>query len=451
MTYTPQGCSGIDTVTANMTVGEATLTATVALTVEVDQVLAVEFVSVSTDKLSLRGIGGSETAQVTFKLVGAQSAPIIGETVNFSLSTQEGGVSLAGGTTTGVTDSAGLVTTVVQSGTTATTVKVFATHASTLIQGSSTDIVISTGVAVDDFFSISLSSRQPANAYNTDGIEVKINVIASDQFGNSPPNGTQVRFVSAEAGKVDPACSLTDGRCSVTWLSSSPRPSDNRVQVLAYMRGAESFTDVNGNSVYDAAEIGLHTDLGEPYADENENNQYDLGEFFVDIDQDGVFDAMGDGEWNGPCMSGVNSAAICSAKDSTFISRDIRLFMPRNEMSVVSYGSFPAHGGTVSAVGGLTLTGLILDDGNGNPWPTGTTYAWKIDVSDTKTLRMESTSGSVKTIFPEDSVAMPPFSVRFTDNSAFTVPARAEVTLTVTFPDATKYEYFFFVDYNKES
>jgi hypothetical protein len=462
--YTPLGCSGTDIVTATTTVGSTVLTATVSLTIEADQVLAVEFVSISQKQISLRGIGGQETSQVTFKLVGAQSAPIVGENVTFNLSTSEGGITLAPGTQTAVTDNAGMVTTVVQSGTTATTLKVIAVHDATNIQGSSSDIVISTGVAIDKNFSLSVSDWQPAGAFSVDGVSVTISVIASDQFGNSPPDGTQVRFVSPEAGKVGSACELIDGRCSVTWLSSATRPTDMRVQILAYMRGAETFTDKNGNSVYDdPSEFNLSTnDISEPFADHNENGIHDLGEFYVDSNQNGVFDSNGDSEWNGPCLSGVNPAAICSATDNVFVFRDLRIFMPKNAVNITSSGNFTSP---IDVGAGVTMTGLSFDDDNGNPFPTGTKWEWKLSETNTQTLRMVSptwipaadshilsgTTGTVKSNEYARNIRQVEFGIGLVGNASYTEDAVGELTLTITLPDSTKYELYYVVNYKKKA
>ncbi|AFU98376.1 hypothetical protein [Simiduia agarivorans] len=443
--YTPQGCVGTDTINATLVTETQSLSAEVTITVEQDQVLAVEFVSISKNQLSLRGIGGQETAEVVFKLVGAQSAPIIGEDVTFSLSTTEGGISLAPGTSTGVTDSEGKVTTVVQSGTTATTLKVYAVHDASQIQGSSSDIVISTGVAVDNRFSISYDT-QPANAYNTDGIAVSINVIAADQFGNSPPDGTQVRFVSPEAGKVDDACSLIDGRCSVQWLSASPRPADMRVGLLAYMRGAESFTDVNGNAVYDGADT-FTEDRAEPYVDANENGMYDLGEFYVDTNQDGDRD-LGNNKWDGPCMQGVNAAAICDGESSIFIARQLRIVMSRNDACVVAITGFPAPkpaGGSIdlTVAADAAASGVItLDDCNGNPWPKGTTFKWEVNEADTNILALYGLKAGTISNANLDNGGHD-FALQLAGNASpsYTSSKQGTLKLTVSFPNSTNLEF----------
>ena len=269
--YTALGCSGDDVITARAIVDSVELVATVTLSIADDQVLAVEYVSSTSTQLSLKGIGGQETAVLTFRLVGASGAPIIGEDVAFALSSSAGGATLAAGRETDETDINGEVTTVLQSGTTAATVSVVATHVVVAtgieISGQSPDIVISTGIPVDDRFSISYGPQNPAGAFDTDGIEVDINIIASDQFGNDALDGTQIRFVSPESGNVDSACTLVDGRCSVKWISAGNR-GDLRATVLAFTDGAEAFSDLNGNSVYESSTDTFdlaNDDLGEAF------------------------------------------------------------------------------------------------------------------------------------------------------------------------------------------
>jgi len=66
----------------------------------------------------------------------------------------------------------------------------------------------------------------------------------------------------------------------VAFISQNPRPANGRITVLAYAEGLKQFIDVNGNNAYDVGIDGL-LDLGDAYRDDNENGQYDLGEFVI--------------------------------------------------------------------------------------------------------------------------------------------------------------------------
>jgi len=318
--YTSAGCQGSDVITATAVAENTVLNAVVTLDVESDTVLSIQFVSIDTPTLSLRGAGGVETTNVTFKIIGALGAPVVNESVSFSLQSVPGGVSIAEGKETGLTNADGEVSTTVQSGTVSTTFSVTATHDASGNSSSSQGITIFSGAPVDSKFSMSLSTYKPENAYDTDGIEVSVNIIASDYFGNAVPDGTQVSFASPEFGDIDSQCTLSDGECSVIWKSAGERPDNLRASIIAYTTGAEDYTDFNGNNVYDAEDIfdiDLD-DLGEAYLDENENNTYDSGELFVDSNENKSRD-VGNTFWDGPCLSSVDESADCSGNTSVNI------------------------------------------------------------------------------------------------------------------------------------
>jgi hypothetical protein len=383
--YTNSGCDGPDTVTATLTAGTTTDTATVAMTMVGPQVLTVSFVSSTHDQLSLAGIGGNESTELTFKVAGPQGVPIIGKQVNFSINTTVGGASILAGRESGITDQDGLARTVLNSGTVAGPVSVRAVHAESGKQGSSADIIISTGVPVSDRFSLTYGPFNPVGAYNTDGVQVGVNIIASDVFGNNPTDGTRVSFVAPESGNIQNSCTLVDGACSVTWRSTSPRPANMRVEIIAYTDGAENFVDRNGNSLYDSAD-GAVTDLGEPFADENENGAYDQGEFFFDTNRNGVRNG-GNGLWDGPCLDKVNAAAVCTGESTIAIYKTVRIVMPTDSVRILQQGNFPAVGTTISVANGASISfgGMILADSNtnadplgSNPPPIGTTITFAI-------------------------------------------------------------------------
>ncbi|MGV3591708.1 MAG: hypothetical protein ACO1PZ_08445 [Gammaproteobacteria bacterium] len=384
--YTNNGCDGADTVTA--TLGANNDTATVAMTMVGPQVLTVSFVSSTHDQLTLAGIGGNESTELTFKVAGPQGVPIIGKQVGFSINTAVGGASILTGRETGITDQDGFVRTVLNSGTVAGPVSVLATHLESGKQGSSSDIIVSTGVPVANRFSMSYQPFNPVGAWNTDGITVSITIIASDVFGNNPTDGTRVSFVAPESGNVQNSCQLVDGTCTVVWRSTAPRPADMRVEVIAYTDGAENFVDQNGNSLYDSAD-GPVADMGEPYADENEDDGYDLGEFFFDTNRNGVRDT-GNGQWDGPCLQNVNPAAVCTGNNTVSVFETITIVMPTDSARILALGSFPPPGSTITLASGTptTLTGMMLGDSNtnadalgSNPLPFGTTITFSVQGS----------------------------------------------------------------------
>lgn len=405
-TYTAQGCNGDDEIVATASVGTEQISANVTISVAPDNVLAVQFVSASESNLAIKGTGGSEVSVVTFRIVGALGAPIVGETVSFELGLAPGGVQLAAGQTTAVSDSTGQVSTVVQSGTAAGAVKVIATHDNTGIQGESDSLTVSTGIAISNRFSLSVDKFAPSDAFDTDNIPVNITLIVSDQFGNPLPDGTPISFVSPEAGQIDSSCTTVNGTCSVTWRSADARPANGQVDIMAFMNGAEAFVDVNGNNVYDTNDNMGFTDLGEPCIDVNNNNSVTCEsgiDFFYDTNSNGVWDGP-DSVWNGPCLSALDSqpiltsigaAAVCNTPESVAIFNTVTLFMSTNTPVIADMGNFPSIGSTINLVDDVSengissndgdcnrendidgFSGLILTDSNGNPLPSGTRVSW---------------------------------------------------------------------------
>ena len=454
--YTASGCTGTDTVTATTTISGTDIVASVNLTIAADTVLALQFVSNSEDNLSIKGTGGVEVSVVTFRLVGALGAPIIGETVDFTLNPSSGGVSLAPDTESDVSNSNGEVITVLRSGTAAGSVIVVASHDGSGVTGASEGISISTGIPIADRFSLSVSDFAPADAFDKDGIEVELSVIASDQFGNPLPDGTSVSFVSPEAGQVPSSCQISSGACSVDWRSADLRPVDGKVSVIAFMNGAEAFDDTNGNNIFDTGDVGGFSDLSELCVDTDASGTCDplTGDFFVDANLNGVRDAA-DGNWNGPCLSALdedpilanlNATAICNTPESVTVSRVAILTMSTNTAQIISYGTFPRDGNTIilnddtgtdltadtSGDGDTTndihaFTGMIVGDSNGNALPTGT----KITFTDPDGAF--NFSGSA-TVTVEDQSPTGPFGVSIITNGIET-PGGGRLIMTIDFPN----------------
>jgi len=139
--------------------------------------------------------------------------------------------------------------------------------------------------------------------------------------------------------------------------------------------------------VFDAADASW-TDLPEPYADENENGTYDIGEYFVDLDLDGVRDTTANGSWDGPCLSDVDASALCDGLDSTIISESRTIVMSTNSARLFNTGTFGAAGSTITLTQGSSGSrgGLFISDSNsnadtlgGNPMPVGTTISFGVE------------------------------------------------------------------------
>ena len=141
-----------------------------------------------------------------------------------------------------------------------------------------TGVTDNTGRVTQNGFSISLTKN--VLAFGADGDTAEITARLVDRVGNPIPDGAVVTFVS-EGGRVTPNCVTSNGICKVEFSTQSPRPSDNRVSVLAYVKGDKSYVDMNANNQYDIGVDTLRQNIGDFFRDDNENNQYDsnIGEF----------------------------------------------------------------------------------------------------------------------------------------------------------------------------
>lgn len=388
--YQDKGCAGTDTITA--TVGTGLATSSSVLTVTAPAVGALQYVSAVPTNIALKGSGGAPTSAVTFKVVDAGNNPISGKTVTFGLSTTAGGLSLAA--TTGISDALGLVVATVNAGTVSTPVRVTASTpgatAGVLLTTQSSQLSITTGIPDNSGFSIAVATHA-TESWNIDGVVSAITARLSDHYKNPAPDGTTVNFTT-EAGAVIATCNTVGGVCASTWTSQGTRPSNGRTTVLAYAVGEETFNDLNGNGLADLAPVnemtdvnGAPTDLPEAFVDFNENAARDANEPFIDFNQDAIFQATGDGKYNGVlCDNTVappvgSSAGTCGLAKTLHVRSSNLIVMSSSQpsMNVPVAPAVPAlialptcAGGVPGAAVNVTLT---IVDINGNSMPAGTT------------------------------------------------------------------------------
>jgi hypothetical protein len=342
-TYRAEGCSGSDVIVATGTVGSNNLSASGSLTVQPASVGAIEFISAAPEVISLEGTAGlglTESSTVTFRVVDNAGRPVAGATVNFSLSTIVGGITLDNNT--GITAADGTVQVSVSSGTVNTSVRVVASAdtGTAIVTTQSVALAISTGVPDDDSFQIAATALRPS-AWECNGEEVTITAFAADQFNNPAPDGTAIAF-QTEGGFIEGSCTTVDGECSVVWTSNAPRPTDDfgtpglagRVTILATVIGEESFIDAApSNGRFDNGE-GF-TDLGEAFVDINENNVRDTFEEYTDFNGNGAYDGP-DGNYNGVLCS--TGATQCSTDSPLLtVSDEIVLVMASRDQNLTAY------------------------------------------------------------------------------------------------------------------
>lgn len=376
-TYKDKGC-GIqspDTITANVD-SSAQATASIPLVVNTPGASSVQFVKAEPATIVLKGTGGAglkESALVTFKLVDGNNQPVASANVTFDLTARTGGIKLdnTDGIVTKQTNAQGEVSVSVQSGTIPTSVWVTATVGALKTQSS--ELRISTGLAAQDRFSLSIETLN-IEGWSIDGTKTKVSVIASDRLGNPVPDGTAINFISSGA-QIQPTCATVSGACSVTFTSANPRPTTNalapgRVRVVAYSMGEESFLDQNGNNVYDPGEP--FNDLGNVIVDANENGIWDASEQFI--------------VYGGNAQYGPYTMA-CAAPGISYLPVD---FSQPATCNAKWYGGAHVRGSGIVVLSGSTAFitqsaftlpapackggfAFTMRDVNNNPMPAGTT------------------------------------------------------------------------------
>lgn len=428
--YKDNGCATTDTITATATVNGSALSASTSLVVTADTAGSIQFISATPTSIAVKGSGLTEQSSVKFQVYGASTAiPVSGKTVNFSLSTTAGGVTINPSSAT--TDNNGYVTTTVSSGTTPTPVRVIAstTVGSNVVNTQSSALTISTTLPDQPHFSLAATTPNPTDAWDTTGTTTKINVLLADQFSNAPPAGTVVNFM-AESGQITSSCTTdANGACFTTWTSQGsntnpPLPYDGstsaglvcynnptnlnnlsnqnqgcvnkagRVSILAYVAGSEGFIDNNNDGIFNDGDAFATTptnyatppsslsdnyyfdrrDLEPPYLDKNYNFTKEAGAANSGIANDYEIPnaqptpSNYTGKYNGVLCQRTDSS--CSSVKSVYLFRNIEIVMPTRAAKISIWDNATTqHTGAIIAEG--TYYALIQDT-NGNTMASGT-------------------------------------------------------------------------------
>lgn len=387
---------------------------------------SLRFVSVNPAdaSLTLKGDGGfgrQENAQLTFKLVDQAGNGVPNADICFDSTTYVGGLTLDGYNNTKLpssrgsdslcgtdalsvvryvkrTNASGDVTVQVASGTVPTPVRVraralFPAGAAAPLTTFSDSLSISTGLPLQRSFSLSVDKANIDGGNGTagggyDGEKAILTVRLADQFSNPVPDGTKVTFI-ASGGAVctsqNGSCSTINGACSCEFTSQAYRPKDGRVVVLAYADGLEDYDDSNGNNEYD---------LGEAFVD--------LPDTFIDADKSGSYSGVnlnGDLDRAVPYQSPANYVAGNGVRGNAHIRASTVLYMsapsssgnptvviPNSSLSqttnlLVNSTPLTARYVRIDSLGGCLSSSptadieLYLDDGYGNPMAADTNLA----------------------------------------------------------------------------
>ncbi len=436
-TYTATGCSGADTITAAAAPGSTVLTASATVTVQQAVIGSLQFESAEPSNIGIRGFGLTESSAVQFKVLDTQGNPAAGQDVSFSLNSTVGGINIAPDTAT--SDANGVVTTFVTSGTVSTSVRVTATLvANPAINTQSDSLVISTGIADQNSFSLSASVANP-EAWDVDNTQVDVLILAADHFNNPVPDGTAIFFTS-EGGQIDSSCLTETGQCSVVWRSSDPRPADGRVTILATAIGEETFTDLNGNNVLD--DTDNFSDRPEAFRDDNENGVHDVGtEEFRDFNSNNIRD-MADNEFNGALCNPANVTNVCSADRNIFVEDSLVLTMSGSNAFIdLRDGRDIATSNQLGAITAGSTAYLYVYDVNGQPMPAETSISLSTDNGDIIT----GTDFTVpSTNIPITNPGSP--LIYLVNISADDEPSSGTLTVEISTPRGTETSYFITVN-----
>jgi len=286
-TYRDGGCGAFaspgssaprDSLQASVTGTSAT--ASLNLTLTAPSVASVAFVSAVPNEIYLRGSGFAENSNITFQVRDANGLGVPNAEVTLEATTLAGGLTLDGAAAPVIrrADANGNVIVRINSGTVPTPVRVRATLGNSGISTFSSNLAVAVGLPSQQNFSMS-QRTQNIEAFNVDGTTNTYTVIASDRLSNPVPADTAINFI-AEGGQVQAIrfTTLTGGLASATanFQSSSPRPEDGRVTVLAYALGEESFLDTNGDNVYSTGED--FQDLGDVFLDRLFNRSFNVAQ-----------------------------------------------------------------------------------------------------------------------------------------------------------------------------
>ena len=410
-TYRALGCSGSDIIRATATVNGSALVAQGTVSVQPSPISSLQFASAVPTAIRLRGAGQPETSVVRFRALNSAGGPVANVDVSFSLDTSVGGITL--NPTTGTTDSNGFVQTTVRSGTVATSVRVTAqTSLPNVPPAQSDSLVISTGLADQDSFSLSVGCFNIEGG-DYDGTTTNVNIRAADRFNNPVPDGTAVAF-QTEGGSIQPQCLTTGGACTVTFTSQQPRTANHRVTIRATAIGEESFTDVNGNGRYNAGEP--FTDLDEAFTDYDEDGVRDPTEPFLDFNNNGSF-TTGSGNFTGVlCDSGCDTASSLHVRDQQ------RIIMSGSTATIQIN-----PGPTIDLSNGSVGVTVFVSDNAGQPMPGQTV------------VKAESSLGTIvgSDTFnqPCTSIGTPyPYSFALQAPQGLDEPRSGIFTVTVTTP-----------------
>lgn len=413
--YEAGTCTGEDTITARAIYSDLlAVPARTTISIAPDTLDHLIFVDATPDQISIANMGSTSTSKVRFQAIGAKSnGPMADAEVMFALQTKMGDAQLD--STSAISDENGYVTATVRAGNAAGVMFVSATNADN-VSAFSSQLVVATGIPVQGRSSLSIETPH-LPAWGVDGVETQVTMSLADQHGNDVPEGTSAYFTSS-AGRIDASCTVDENsQCNVIWNSQGDRPEGSggfivhpggnvtcptaaecrpgRVVVVGTANGNESFTDVNGNGLYDP---GIDIFVAAGACSANEPRSYippmnqaeacdDLGEAYLDTNFNGIREPEeriianlnNSNDLDGP--NGMYNGILCPRKeaDADNCSRDTVTIRSQGTIVMASNHVHRPIPGLPSSLtlgpGASTTLRVVIADQNGNGMPPGTSVA----------------------------------------------------------------------------
>jgi len=241
-------------------------------------------VSALPSAIYVQGSGSTTQSILKFLVLDGTGLPYANASVTATITTNPGGVGLGAANSMSdlslQSDSLGYVKFTIYAGTLPGPVQVKVKLSDTAYAYSN-NITVQSGPPAQDRLSLSVGTFN-IEGQDIDGITTSLTVRVADRQGNAVPDGTVINFTSS-GGQVQPSCATTRTNgisgCSVTFSSQAPRATNGRVSVLAFAEGVKNFTDANKNNVFDSGDTLF--DIGDAYRDDNEDGEYQAGEFVI--------------------------------------------------------------------------------------------------------------------------------------------------------------------------
>jgi len=375
-TYSAGTFGGIVSLTA--TVAGTEVTDSISFEVATGEPASIVRISAVPDTVGVIGSGGVDTSIVIFEVRDAAGNIVPdGRRVDFEIAVSPGG-GVALSETEAYTIN-GQVSVALQSGTTSGPVDIRASYydidtGKTLATVAQVTIV--SGVL--DAKRMSIAAEHLSMDGTLNGLEDTITVVLVDRYGNPVPDGTPVSFMTEDgtiglSSGFNPTTNIGEAN-AVLRTANSDNLVGHSCTVVAYAAGSESYTDANGNGVYDAGDTLTH-DMSDPYIDANDNDSWDAAEFYVDADHNGEF-TEADGEFQaqatvwrkirvlfsediGPINLSPSSCSMNAGDDTDFTFN----FGDINGQALIGGSTYKIETsvGTISGV----LTDFTLADSNG--------------------------------------------------------------------------------------